>query len=98
MRIKKMHKQAVVAEDKARTLRNRILVVGFYKQNFDLELNSSLIEKMDLLHLEMSYRMMRLDQLMEKAATTIAACYKALKVRRFAKRIKLDMKKSIIII
>ena len=85
-----MHKKAVDAHQKASAIRNRILVIDFYKQNFGLELNSQLIEKMDLLHLEMSYRMMRLEQLLEKAATTIAACYKGLKVRRYYKKIKLD--------
>ena len=48
LKIRKMAKKVMEAQDKARTTSNTLLVVNFYKENFKLELNRKLIKKFDI--------------------------------------------------
>lgn len=50
-------------------------------------LNFKLIERMDLLHLDLAYQMLRLEQRMNQASTTIACIYRGIKTRRYLKKV-----------
>ena len=71
LKIKKMAKKVLEAQDRARNLSNTLLVVNFYKQHFKLELAPKLIDKFNIVQLEMAYRLMRLEQIWEESAIKI---------------------------
>ena len=98
LKIKKMAKKAIEAHDRARTISNTLLVVNFYKDNFKLQLNKELIDKFDIVQLEMAYRLMRLEQIWNESATKIQSIYKGILVRREQRRLKVERKKSILVV
>ena len=67
---------------KANKTAEKLAILDFYKFKYGLSLSPHLVEAMDVLNLEMAFRMMRFEQVMDSAATKIQSVYKAVKTRR----------------
>ena len=61
---------------------DRLEIANHYERVYNITLNYKLVEKMDPVSLEYSFRMCRLDQKMHEAATSIVSCWRGYKARR----------------
>jgi len=93
--MKKMQLAVIEAQKRANETQKKLAIVDHYKNSFDrklqfivltsiliVSLSYKCIERMDTLHLELSYQMLRLEQRMNHAATRIGCIYRGVKTRR----------------
>ena len=81
-------RQAVInAKFRATETTQKLAIVNHYKNKHAISLSYKCVERMDAFHLDLAYRMLRLEQVMYQAATRIACIYRGIKTRRKLKAI-----------
>ena len=77
-----MQQALLTAQSKHHNTTEKLAIIEHYKKYFNLSINYKCVERMDPLELEMSFRMLRLEQKLSHAATCIVSCLKGIKTRR----------------